>query len=172
MVGIFCVALLVMTTLIHYEVLRGLTVSLPRIWIHARAKLVVVIFGTFLAHFLEIILYAFSIYFLARHGHYGMLGDAGRFSLDACLYFSAETYTSLGYGDIVPGGGLRMLAGFETLNGLLLIGWSASYTYIAMARFWDEDGGRIKYDEQKPSGIIRHAARRREGRLRNRMPRR
>jgi hypothetical protein len=29
-----------------------------------------------------------------------------------------------------------LLAGAEALNGLLLIGWSASYTYIAMERFW------------------------------------
>ncbi len=33
-----------------------------------------------------------------------------------------------------------MLAGMEALNGLLLIGWSASYTYIAMERFWSNDG--------------------------------
>ena len=33
-------------------------------------------------------------------------------------------------------GELRLLAGVEALNGLLLIGWSASYTYIAMERFW------------------------------------
>jgi hypothetical protein len=33
-----------------------------------------------------------------------------------------------------------MLAGIEALNGLLLIGWSASYTYIAMERFWSDDG--------------------------------
>ena|ERR671922_80488 len=35
---------------------------------------------------------------------------------------------------------LRLLAGMEALNGLLLIGWSASYTYIAMERFWNDDG--------------------------------
>lgn len=68
----------------------------------------------------------------------GTLGDAGRFSLSQCLYFSAETYSSLGYGDVVPGGDLRLLAGVEVLNGLLLIGWSASYTYIAMERFWND----------------------------------
>ena len=33
-----------------------------------------------------------------------------------------------------------MLAGMEALNGLLLIGWSASYTYIAMERFWGDHG--------------------------------
>ncbi|MFD2270083.1 hypothetical protein ACFS07_00430 [Undibacterium arcticum] len=35
---------------------------------------------------------------------------------------------------------MRLLAGMEGLNGLLLIGWSASYIYIAMERFWSDDG--------------------------------
>lgn len=54
--------------------------------------------------------------------------------------FSAETYSSLGYGEVIPGGALRLLAGVEVLNGLLLIGWSASFTYIAMERFWRDAG--------------------------------
>lgn len=135
-VGAACLILLVLTTAIHYEVLRMLTVGLPALHVPARAKLIVVIFGTFLAHAVEIFLYAIAFYLLARYLAAGMLGDAGHSSLTLSLYFSAETYTSLGYGDVVPGGDLRLLAGMEALNGLLLIGWSASYTYIAMERFW------------------------------------
>jgi len=56
------------------------------------------------------------------------------------MYFSAETFTSLGFGDLVPVGSIRPLAGVEALNGLLLIGWSASYAYIAMERFWSAGG--------------------------------
>jgi len=59
------------------------------------------------------------------------------FSFENCLYFSAETYTSLGFGDLTPAGPLRLLSGVEALNGLVLIGWSASFTYIAMERFWN-----------------------------------
>lgn len=129
-------ALVVLTTVIHYELLRGLSVALSVLRIPSRAKLLVVVFTTFSAHALEILLYALSIYALVRYGHLGTLGEPGRFSLDAALYFSAETYTSLGYGDVIPVGDLRLLAGVEALNGLLLIGWSASYTYIAMERFW------------------------------------
>jgi hypothetical protein len=137
-VSIFCVVLLILTTVIHYEVLRMLTVGLPALDIRARAKLIVVIFGAFLAHAAEIVLYAVATYALVRYWDVGTLGDASHFSLTRCLYFSAETYSSLGYGDIVPGGPLRLLAGVEVLNGLLLIGWSASYTYIAMERFWSD----------------------------------
>lgn len=139
LVGTFCVMLLALTTVIHYEVLRILTVGLPALHMPARAKLIVVIVGTFFAHAAEILLYAIAFYVLASYLAAGTLGDAIGSSLTLCLYFSAETYTSLGYGDVVPGGGLRLLAGMEALNGLLLIGWSASFTYIAMERFWGDD---------------------------------
>lgn len=142
LVGISCVVLLVLTTIIHYEVLRMLTVSLPALGIPTRAKLIVVIFGAFFAHAAEIVLYALAIYVLVRYADVGTLGDVGHFSLTQCLYFSAETYSSLGYGDVVPGGDLRLLAGVEVLNGLLLIGWSASYTYISMERFWNDANGK------------------------------
>ena len=139
-VAISCIVLLVVTTVIHYEVLRLLSVGLPAFRMPARAKLIVVIFGAFFAHAAEIVLYAAAIYLLVRYAGTGTLGDVSHFSLTKCMYFSAETYSSLGYGDVVPGGDLRLLAGVEVLNGLLLIGWSASYTYIAMERFWNNAG--------------------------------
>jgi hypothetical protein len=138
-VVIFCLVLLVVTTVVHYEVLRLLTIGLPALGMRARAKLIVVIFGAFIAHAIEIVLYAVAFYLLARYLGSGTLGDPGHLAFSRCLYFSGETYTSLGYGDVVPHGALRLLAGMEALNGLLLIGWTASYTYIAMERFWDKD---------------------------------
>ncbi|MEO5735621.1 MAG: ion channel [Rubrivivax sp.] len=66
----------------------------------------------------------------------GNLGGPTGFSLSTCLYVSAETCTSLGFGDITPHGPVRLLAGVEGLNGLLLIRWSASFTCICMERFW------------------------------------
>lgn len=139
MIVFVCLALLVISTIIHYEVLAGLSASLPLLAIPARSKLILVIFGTFLAHSLEIVIYAFSIHCMTNNLGWGTLGGLKDVGFNICLYFSAETYTSLGYGDIVPNGGLRLLSGAEALNGLLLIGWSASYIYIAMERFWIED---------------------------------
>jgi hypothetical protein len=53
------------------------------------------------------------------------------------FYFSIATYTTLGIGDVHPSGAMRLVAGVEALNGLVLIGWSASFTYLTMERFWD-----------------------------------
>ncbi len=136
LVAIACLLLVVLTTVVHYEVLRGMTLTLPGIDIRPRLKLIVVILVAFAAHAVEVFMYALAFYVLGGHFDAGALG-AGAPSLKVGLYFSAETYTSLGYGDVVPSGPLRLLAGVEALNGLLLIGWSASYTYIAMERFWN-----------------------------------
>jgi len=139
-VALFGVVLVVLTTVIHYEVLRGLSMALPRLAVPARSRLMVVIIATFVAHTSEIILYGLAYLVLEHWAGLGGLGQAGPLGFASTIYFSAETYTSLGYGDVTPSGDLRMLAGIEALNGLLLIGWSASYTYIAMERFWKEDG--------------------------------
>ena len=52
------------------------------------------------------------------------------------LYFSTVSYTSLGLGDLYPVGPVRLLTGIESLNGLLLIAWSASFTYLVMEKRW------------------------------------
>ena len=52
------------------------------------------------------------------------------------MYFSIVNYTSLGYGDLVPVGSLRILCGVEALTGLVLIDWTASFTYVEMQRYW------------------------------------
>lgn len=140
LIALACLLLVMLTTVVHYEVLRCMAARLPAAAIPTRAKLLVVIFGAFVAHFVEIALYAVAIYGLVRLTGLGTLGDGGHASLAQCLYYSAETYSSLGYGDVAPQGPLRLLAGMEVLNGLLLIGWSASFTYIAMERFWKETG--------------------------------
>jgi len=131
-----CALLLVGTTLLHYEVLRALNTGLPALGIPNRSKLLVVILVTFLAHATEMAMYGGALYLLVTWLGVGNLSGTTGFSLTTYMYFSAETYTSLGFGDLTPTGPVRLLAGIEALNGLLLIGWSASFTYISMERFW------------------------------------
>ena len=57
------------------------------------------------------------------------------------MFASGEIYTSLGFGDLYPTGWIRLIAGVECLNGLILIGWSSSFTYLAMRRFWQPAAG-------------------------------
>ena len=139
-VPLACILLIGFSTVIHYEVLRNVNQRLPSLRIPSRTKLLAVMFAAFVAHGLEIAVYGIALFSLVRYAAVGILAGKA-FSLINCMYFSAETYTSLGFGDLTPTGPLRLLAGVEALNGLLLIGWSASYAYIAMERFWSADGG-------------------------------
>jgi hypothetical protein len=132
-----CVLLIALTTVMHYEVLRVMHAGLPALDIPERAKLLVAMFGIFAAHFLEIALYGTGLWMLGHQPGFGTLSGTLPFSFENCLYFSTETYTSLGLGDITPTGPLRLLAGVEALNGLVLIGWSASFAYLSMERFWN-----------------------------------
>ncbi len=134
--------LIALTTVIHYEALRVMYGGLPRLSIPNRSKLLVVMFGVFAAHFLEIAVYGSALYVLVQDLGVGRLSGQLGFSFENCLYFSAETYTSLGFGDLTPMGSLRVLAGAEALNGLVLVGWSASFIYISMERFWRSDAGQ------------------------------
>jgi hypothetical protein len=135
-VALACALLVVLTGLLHYEVLRGLHSRLPESRVPGRLKLLVVVAIAFIAHALEILLYGLAIYVLPHYFDIGHLVGASGSTFSTSLYFSAETYTSLGFGDIAPHGALRLVAGVEALNGLLLIGWTASFTYISMERFW------------------------------------
>jgi hypothetical protein len=140
LVTLACCLLVVATTILHYEVLRALNSGLTTLNVPGRAKLVVVILAAFVAHAVEMALYGVALYVLIAWLGAGSLSGTAGFSLTNCLYFSAETYTSLGFGDLTPVGPVRLLAGVEALNGLLLIGWSASFAYISMERFWGPAG--------------------------------
>lgn len=133
-----CAFLVVATSFLHYEVLRALNVGLPNLRIPNRTKLLVVIGTAFITHAAEMATYGAALYVLVAWLDAGSLSGAAGFSMATCMYFSAETYTSLGFGDLTPVGPVRLLAGVEALNGLLLIGWSASFTYISMERYWSD----------------------------------
>lgn len=133
------VAMVALTVWVHYEVLYRTSLWVPRIaFLHGRLKIMGVMFGIFLAHTVEVWLYAFCYYLMIRVFQSGELVGSTQsvFVLKEALYYSAVTYTTIGFGDIIPTGGLRLLSGVEALNGLVLIGWSASFTYLYMQKFW------------------------------------
>jgi len=59
----------------------------------------------------------------------GWLPDA-----ESAFYFSAVTYTSVGYGDLVLPKPWRVLAPIETLTGMLMSGLSAGLFFAVVTR--------------------------------------
>lgn len=137
-----CIALVGVATVIHYEALRLLSTVLPRLGMASRARVVIALLGAFAAHLLEVGLYGLTAHAMAHGTGLGSFTPPEASDLLSALYFSAATYTSLGYGDIQPLGALRAIASVECLHGLLLIGWTASYLYVSMGVFWNDDAAR------------------------------
>ncbi len=124
------------TIAIHYEALRQTSLRLGELPIYPRARIIVVIAIAMISHCLHALLYAFAYMALASVGGYGDIGGAGSITMADAFYFSITSYTTLGIGDLYPHGELRIISGIEALNGLVMVGWTASYTYLAMERYW------------------------------------
>ncbi|MFM1897430.1 MAG: hypothetical protein RLZZ385_2504 [Pseudomonadota bacterium] len=126
-----------LAVVVHYEILRLLSVIIPKLQVQHRLRVIFGVFGTICAHVIEVWMFGAAMYLMIGNGGFGTLQGNFDGSLLDCVYFSFTTYTSLGFGDIEPMGDLRFLTGLEALTGLSLITWSASFMFIEMRKFWD-----------------------------------
>jgi hypothetical protein len=127
-----------LAVLIHFEALYYLSVIVPRLHIERRLRVLAALFGALVAHVVEIWLFAFAYYFIVKSGNFGTLSGSFTNTLMDCSYFSFTTYTSLGFGDILPIGDIRFLVGLEALTGLVLIAWTASFMFLEMQKLWKD----------------------------------
>lgn len=122
--------------LVHYYALFWVTRLIPKLRIKHRYRIVVGVFAALLAHAVEIWVFALAYYFKMQTGLWGTLIGNSNGSISDCAYFSFTVYTTLGFGDIEPIGELRYLTGIESLTGLVLISWTASFLYVEMQKQW------------------------------------
>ena len=99
-----------------------------------KLRMVIVMLILAALHTLQLWIYAVGLYIAVNTFHLGTIKDVNRF-MDY-VYFSATNYTSLGYGDHVPTGGIQLLSTFECLIGLLMIGWSTAFAFWWMEHHW------------------------------------
>lgn len=133
--------LLAATIGIHYEALRFVSSRIDHQKGASRARLFLVLVFALASHLLHVLVYAAAYYGFAGQGAFGAI-EGGDGSFADAFYFSISSYTTLGLGDLYPTQGVRLLSGIEALNGLVMVGWTASFTYLTMERFWnlgDED---------------------------------
>ncbi len=132
---------------LHYEVLSRIVDHNRQ---HAegdgRRRLVAVNLWLLALHTVEIWVFGGAYYLLLNLADVGGVQGMHPHSMLDSVYFSAMVYTTVGFGDMIPVGPIRLLAGSEALVGLMLITWSASFTYLEMTRYWkgrhgmDKDG--------------------------------
>ena len=125
-----------LTVLVHYEGLDWLSARLAASHTKQRRKVLYGIYAVIAIHIVEIWLFGVIYWALLKVPSAGSLQQLGSRDLLDAVYFSAVTFTTVGFGDLLPVGPIRFLAGTEALTGFILITWSASFTFLEMARFW------------------------------------
>ena len=131
--------LVVLSVGVHYNALTMLSAFLRRRSIHVRRWVAASVLGMLIAHIIEVSLFAAGYWILGGSGKYGKLIGEFQGDVNDFWYFSFVAFTSLGFGDITPTHSLRLMTAIETLTGLILIAWSASFIFMQMQRYWDRD---------------------------------
>jgi hypothetical protein len=123
--------------LVHYEGLNLLSQWLAkRREHHPRRKVLYGIFGVLSLHITEIWIFGLMVWVLLMFPNTGNVAGSLSGSLLDAVYLCANTYTTVGFGDLAPVGPIRFAGGTMALTGLVLITWSASFTFLEMQRFW------------------------------------
>jgi hypothetical protein len=122
--------------IVHYEFLYRITLYIPKMPLKHRYRIVFGVFGSLVAHAIEIWIFALAYYLMIQADGWGELRGNFSGSLMDCVYFSFTVFSTVGFGDIEPLGDLRYLTGVESLTGLVLITWSASFLFFEMQRHW------------------------------------
>jgi hypothetical protein len=121
--------------LIHYEGLLLASRLLERIGVERRTKVLYGIVMVLALHIIEIWIFGTLLWALSRWPQFGGVGPDASHLFDY-VYFSATTFTTVGFGDLAAAGPLRFAVGTEALTGFVLITWSASFTFLEMEHFW------------------------------------
>lgn len=121
-----CLLAIFGVTAFHYEALRLIRKVAGRT--RRRLAVPIVLIMVMAAHIVEILIYM-GLFMLGR-GALGLGGFSGDpHGLLGLFYYTVETYSSLGAGDIVPVGEIRLIASAASLNGILLLAWSGAFLF-------------------------------------------
>lgn len=123
--------------IIHHECLILLSRILGMHREKARRKVLFGVFGALVAHSIEVWVFAVAYFLLLNHETLGSIEGNFDGTLIDCGYLSFTCFTTLGFGDVVAVGAIRFLTVLESLTGLVLITWSASFLYLQMQQFWN-----------------------------------
>jgi hypothetical protein len=123
------VATVFLCFLLHFEALRLLTGATVRSPSRPRVVLAIAMAGLVSVHIAEIALFAVAFYASVRLFGLGSFVESRSMMPVDYFYYAAETYSSLGYGDIYPLGDVRLLASITPLVGILLLGWSGAFLF-------------------------------------------
>ena len=136
MLVIATVVLPLLSVGLHYELLVLASNTVRILPGSGRADVLPAVVFALAAHVLEVVVFALGWLVLIRAGVVELSLPSP--TLAEIVYFSGSVYTSLGFGDIVPVNSGRFLVVIEAVTGLVLIAWTASFTFYQMREHWME----------------------------------
>jgi hypothetical protein len=93
---------------------RGHSLSLPAtFWIIVR-----VVYGLLILHLLQILVWAACFHWNGCFAEF-----------KAAFYYSASSYSTVGYGDVAPPAGWEILGAIEAVTGVIMFGWSTGVLF-------------------------------------------
>ena len=126
-------ALILSTVLVHAIslelILKAFQAIKVEFLVRWRALIVaVVVVAVFLAHVVEIWIWALFYYYKASINEIP--------TLEAAVYFSTSSITTVGFGDLVLSEQWRLLSSFESTNGMILFGWSTAFIFEVVRQIY------------------------------------
>jgi len=128
LLAVICVA-------VHYEALRAISGLHPQHW-RGRIGVSGVIVCLIVVHCVEALVFGVGYWLGSEVLKLGTFVGPTTMTPFVYAYFALETFTTQSLGNVYPTGPLRLIAAVEPLVGLILIGWSTSFTFLAMQRNW------------------------------------
>ena len=83
--------------------------------------------GLLLLHLLEMTIWAIAF------AAVGVLPD-----FETALYYSFKSYTTVGYGDVLPPTSWRLIGPVEAAVGVLMLGWSTGFIVAAVQQIYHD----------------------------------
>ena len=131
--------LVIATVSLHYEVMSFVSdrvIPWAQKHLHGRRVIAISVISLLLGHVIEIWGFAGVTWVLVQDKSFGAFEGAPDKTWFDFLYLSATNYTSLGDGNVHLVGPVRVMAVTEALVGMMMIAWSASFTYLKMEQIW------------------------------------
>lgn len=123
----FCVAVHAVGVTLAVRWLARLAALPMRFWAEIR-MFVLLAAWIIVLHLAEIV--AWALFYAWRGAMAGV---------QAAVYFSAVTYTTTGYGDLVLPEAWRLVGAIEALTGILMCGWSTGFFFAVVSRRFTAD---------------------------------
>ena len=101
--------------------------------------LIRVVFGLLVLHLLQIFVWAVCYHW-----------DACFPDFATSFYYSATSYSSVGYGDVIPPGNWRILGSIEAVTGILMFGWSTGVLFAVVHRLMGQFVAPSRHDGPRP----------------------